>query len=738
MLPTDTAMISGDWVRCRSRYWRAIERRLDGGVAVWCVQGRLDLPRYLFSPPDEMTVVRTRTRMVTRRRWMRACADLLSDSRPCWWPRGARRLPIDRHPYQYVPAMLLLSGGTRRLLLADDVGLGKTVQAAILLHELHARDPEASSLVVVPAPLTAQWREELRVRAALDARVLDGAALREETRLDAEANRAGACVITSLDLVRQPEVAALLSRTSWTLLILDEAHAAAPGTARLDAVERLARVSERLLLLTATPHGAGEAGVEALLALGRRPGERPMQVLRRASATLQRPERRTRVLRVHLPPPHAAICRALDAYAERARRDGREGGLLPALVLRRRGASCPAALVRSLSRRLAVLGTAAPDPQPALPWNDSAGAADDVDGDDDEAMRVGSWNDERAEREVLGTLLATAERLPPAGAVLDAVARLIRRCREPVVVYTAFVDALRALRAALPAAMRVVAVHGLQPMDLRVHAVEAFVGGHADVLLATDAAAEGLNLHERCRLVLHAEVPVSARRFIQRTGRVDRFGQARRVHTVIFASDTGHDREALERLSLGRERADAWASRAASARCRRLTVAERALAADARGDTTTAHLRDRSEAGRLACSLTASRWHRLTRRLQVPPDTAALAICTLDASGGPLVASESPVVCLTAEHASGLEAGCLEAAARPIVVRQLRRVTRTAAAAHRCQLDAWDAAVRLKRDLLADPALFDEGPPDAAIRPDDEPTRPTVRMTLRLLLQRRP
>ena len=192
-------------------------------------------------------------------------------------------------------------------------------------------------------------------------------------------------------------------------------------------------------------------------------------------------------------------------------------------------------------------------------------------------MRVGAWSDEREERDELERILTLARRLPPAGRKLHAVARLVRRCHEPAVVFTAFVDTLRALRVCLRDA-RVVVVHGQQPDALRAQAIEAFTWGDADVLLTTDASAEGLNLHARCRLVVHAEVPVSARSFLQRTGRVDRYGQTRRVHAVVFASATVEDRDALARLRAKADDADEWLAGVSPPTCRRTALAARVMA----------------------------------------------------------------------------------------------------------------------------------------------------------------
>ena len=154
-------------------------------------------------------------------------------------------------------------------------------------------------------------------------------------------------------------------------------------------------------------------------------------------------------------------------------------------------------------------------------------------------------------------------------------------------VFTAFLDTLRALRALLPAE-GVVMVHGEQPDALRAHAIRSFTAGDAMVLLATDTAAEGLNLHARCRLVVHAEVPSSIRVFEQRTGRLDRYGQSRRVHAIVMSSLTREDREAMERLRTHALRDEQWIAGVGASRCRRSAVAARRLALDVAQERPTA------------------------------------------------------------------------------------------------------------------------------------------------------
>ncbi len=699
-------------VRCRARTWRVLDMRHHAGTTTWRLAQGAEIPRLLAAPPDDVREVAGRYRRVSRRGWVRAALAHARSAAPGWWPVTATGLPVDALAWQFVPAMMILSGHHRRVLLADEVGMGKTVQAGLLLREIHAREPDATTLVVSPPGLLTQWHAELCTRVRLDAAILDAAALRREAaqpRAIVDASRAGTCWLVSIDLLRQPDVVALLAGRRWTLLVVDEAHSAAPGTARLAAVSRVASASVRVLLLTATPAASGAGAADDLRRVGGRGSEAPMPVLRRSASLLARPPRRTCVVKVDIGTAHQALCSLLDGFVARARHESGARGLLPAMVLRRRGSSCPAALRRSLERRLTVLGHAAPLPASRLPGLFDAEPLPDQDATDDELMRMPAWADAEAERGAIERLLRRVRELPAAGRKLECVARLVRRCQQPVVIFTAFLDTLRALRPLLPRDGLVV-VHGEQPDALRGEALEAFTKGQASVLLTTDAAAEGLNLHARCRLVIHAEVPASARSLEQRNGRLDRYGQARRVHAVIMASRAVEDVGALARLRARAENDEAWMAGVTPVRCRRSSVAAAHLRHAARSVPLNVTLMPTHGGDHLgavpACALRPRRWRRLARRLQLGNTEQAVWAATLRIAGGPeLSACRVPVVVASDARMDEPE---LTAALRchPVLrvpVSRARRLARRLAAWER---ETTRSIASTTGDREAAPALF--------------------------------
>jgi hypothetical protein len=164
----------------------------------------------------------------------------------------------------------------------------------------------------------------------------------------------------------------------------------------------------------------------------------------------------------------------------------------------------------------------------------------DPDSDDEPGGELGvaGLRDSLEETRLLQRLAALAHAASAGESKLRALMRLIRRAREPVLVFTEYRDTLQRLAAVLDT-FAPLQLHGGLTSRERLDVLRRFTAGDAAVLLATDAASEGLNLHQRCRLVVNLELPWTPLRLEQRIGRVDRLGQPRRVHALqLVAADT--------------------------------------------------------------------------------------------------------------------------------------------------------------------------------------------------------
>ncbi|HVQ13586.1 MAG TPA: DEAD/DEAH box helicase, partial [Vicinamibacterales bacterium] len=483
-------------------------------------------------------------RRVPLRKWRHLTRAILAEATPAWPSlRTGLRARISLLPFQLEPALAITHGSTSRVLIADEVGLGKTIQAALIVGEILERTRHARVLIVAPASLKDQWRAELHDRFQIEVWVADSVSL---ARLGTEwgTGNPWTCwpvAITSIDFVKRPEVMRALEALVWDAIIFDEAHGLTGRSDRALAAGTLARRARTVVLLTATPHSGDERAFETLCSIGDLAGEFPLLTFRRTRDDVGLAvSRKTLSLRVHPTLAEREMHRELQAYVRKVRSERGSGGdaaHLAMMVLTRRACSSASSLLRSIERRLALLAN---DPaslsQLTLPLFESS--------DDDEPgaeLAVAGLNDRDDECRRLERIRALAARAQAGESKMLALRRLLRRAHEPAIVFTEYRDTLVRL-AALLEGHRPVTLHGGLTLSERRDSLRAFTGGATRVLLATDAASEGLNLHQRCRLVINLELPWTPLRLEQRIGRVERIGQSRRVHAVhLLACGTSEE-----------------------------------------------------------------------------------------------------------------------------------------------------------------------------------------------------
>jgi hypothetical protein len=317
---------SGTLVEARGERWRVVESIEHEGCAtcrlVGAAASNLGVRRALLVPFDRPRPIAhvPRWRRVGRRRWVLACRALMASDAGAAGLRGAADARLDLLDYQLEPA-LASAHGALRLLLADEVGLGKTVQAGLILADLSARSESPRSLVLCPAGLCAQWQHELAHRFGLHAAVVDLPALRgmfRQVSPDSFPWDRLPLAIASVDFVKRPEVLQGMAHIRWDMLVVDEAHLSALAPERAAAVSWLARRSRRVALLTATPHPGEADAFDALCRVGQLAGDGPIVMFRRTRAGLGMPAgRRVRVLALRLSPAERAHHRALHRYTSR-------------------------------------------------------------------------------------------------------------------------------------------------------------------------------------------------------------------------------------------------------------------------------------------------------------------------------------------------------------------------------------------------------------------------------------
>ena len=481
--------------------------------------------------------------------------------------RGAAASGIRLLPYQLEPA-LAICRGVSRVLIADDVGLGKTIQAGLIVVELAARADAFRALVLAPAGLIPQWSRELRDHFDIRATVADAAWLRAASRqMPADVNpwSLDGVYLASVDFSKRAEVLKSIEDLLWDVVVVDEAHGAGPGTDRRDAVNAIARRARRVVLLTATPDNGEPGRMDDLCGLGEE-SERPIPITvfrRLRSEAAGSVPRRTRFQTVRPTDQERQMHRLLERYTKRLWIEGKARGdpraRLVSIVLRKRGLSSASSLAASARRRLDLLDSATPDPaaqQLRLPIDDD-GLLEDA--EPDAVLGAPGLGDAPRERRWLAAIIEAALYASRHESKAARLTRLLSKVREPVIVFTEYRDTLARLARSLSGqGPGVVSIHGGMDASERDAVVRKF-NEECLWLLATDAAAEGLNLHARCRIVIHYELPWSPTRLEQRCGRVDRMGQTRRVHEIaLIADDTA---ESLVLAPLGRRIARAWSAK---------------------------------------------------------------------------------------------------------------------------------------------------------------------------------
>ncbi len=485
-----------------------------------------------------------------------------------------------------------------RLLLADGVGLGKTIEAGLIACELIARRRAHRVLIVAPAgPLLVQWAQEMRQRFGLRfTAITDAVSLQQQRRkleLGGNPFDAIALCMTSLDFAKQERVLEELERSAWDLAIIDEAHhcISAGSTDREDTQRRrlaevIARRSDGLLLLTATPHDGYDSHFASLIELldpslvdgrgGLRGSVYRRHVVRRLKSHIHDPatgaplfrERRVIPVKVELDGAplepvrlfHQALAALIAPRLRRASQGREHADALAFISLLKRSVSTISACVNTLRvvveryrqadkveaevlrrerarslrayrKRLQRFGVLNEGDESDLAELEADGMATDLlSFSPTELVALTRSN---ATIEALDALIRLGEAAESADPKLNIIGREVRAIRAAhpatnVLIYTEYADsqsaALHALRLC---GGEVLAISGVDSERERTRVAERCAEEDGIILVSTDSLAEGLNLHQHCFNLIHLDLPYNPNRLEQRNGRIDRYGQER-------------------------------------------------------------------------------------------------------------------------------------------------------------------------------------------------------------------
>ena len=481
---------------------------------------------------------------------------------------------VEIFPHQ-IDEVIKIVDEQQRLLLADEVGLGKTITTALVASELKARGIVKRMLFVVPKSLTIKWKDELNSRFELDAKIIDSDYVKAHGNPFRDKEY---CYVSSMDYLKQDHVITLLKDSNIIdLVVIDEAHKLASGTERYKLGEYLANKSTFMLMLTATPHnGDDDDYLDRIRLLDPYISDidtsRYLLIRNIKEDVIDLdgkevfPSRESKTVEVKLSDEEAKVHEMLDNYLaflqKNSRGDRRREGAARFLstLFRKRASSSIHALKLSLERRLEKLGTI------------------DLDAFDKAVKRIRESEEEFDEEEysrdeeeyVIGyTPITMLQREHNSiKEILDAINSISRDSKfemllnwietikknnnnddkTKIVIFTEYKDTLQYLKDKLSNKYEVVSIDGSMSIYERNNMLNDF-RSDKDIMVCTDAAGEGIDM-QFCNIMINYDLPWNPNRLEQRMGRIHRIGQKRNVYYYNFVLDTHNtiDGYILEKL----------------------------------------------------------------------------------------------------------------------------------------------------------------------------------------------
>ncbi len=457
---------------------------------------------------------------------------------------------MDMVPYQLDPALQALDQPRQRILIADAVGLGKTMEAGVLLSELIRRGRGKRILVVTMKSMLTQFQKELWSRFTIPLTRLDSIGLqRVRSRIPSNHNPFYYFdkSIISIDTLKQDnEFRVHLEKAYWDIIVIDEAQNVAERGHGRTQRSRLARLlsgrSDSLIMLSATPHDGRARSFASLMnmldptAIANPDDYGPEDIqglfIRRFKKDIQHQvqssfqERRIGVCRVEASTQEERAYDKLSSLNIRTLDKKSKGGQLFKTTLEKALFSSPAACLETIDARL-------------------------------EQLKKRGEETSSSDKEELESLRQAVARIGPGE--FSRFQKLIQLLQEPgsdlywtgkdpedrLVIFTERIATLEFLREHLPGKLglkeeQVALLHGGLSDIEQQRIVEDFGRQKSPLrlLLASDVASEGINLHYLSHRLIHFDIPWSLMVFQQRNGRIDRYGQERTplIHYLVTQS----------------------------------------------------------------------------------------------------------------------------------------------------------------------------------------------------------
>ncbi len=527
--------------------------------------------------------------------------DLIHGSAPFL---SLHRSSVVPYNYQMVPLVLALEKPTTRMLIGDDVGLGKTIEAGLIISELIQRGKVKRVIFLTPASLKQQWKEALDYFFHINATIIDSFSRKEfEKELPAGANpwQYFQFVIASVDYAKSPDIKQQIHEQQWDLLLVDEVHLcarphsnahAAKQQKRYELVKDLSKKISNVLFLTATPHNGYSDSFASILeminpeiVLKNGNGEITFNKAKARYNVIQRnrkkleawyekqgkkspfPARDQKEVIID-PKPNGKLLQLLDAVErygdfilksakDKESRKVRNIANWVAIHFQKRAISSPYAVLKSLKNRISTIQN----------------KVDTLSESEEETLENYVYDlfsdDERITEEMASLRLdfealsqdeiAELKRIIEFGETLtakddeklqklktDILPELM--AKDPkVIIFTKYKDTLDYLEKHLKTKdFDTFTMHGEMSLNARAEIFGKFDRAKKAILIATDVISEGLNLQRLASNIVHYELPWNPNRLEQRNGRIDRIGQKREtVNIRTLVVDKSLDKEIL-------------------------------------------------------------------------------------------------------------------------------------------------------------------------------------------------
>lgn len=575
----------GALIAARGREWVVLPDSTDD----------LIIARPLGGTDDEIAGISTALEEVQPASFLLPDPEKIGDYRSCRMLRDALRLgfrssagpfrcfgkiAVEPRPYQLVPLLIALKLDPIRLLIADDVGVGKTIEALLIARELLDRGECQRLTVLCPPHLAEQWQKELDEKFHIEAKlVLSGTVRSLECHcpIGQSLYEVYPHTVTSIDYIKSDRRRSEFIRTCPEIVIVDEAHGCSYDNIhyrgqhqRYELIRDLTSDPKRhIIFVTATPHSGKEAAFRSLLGFLNKnfsnlpddlSGKENESVRRKVAAHfIQRrradilhfldketffPKREDKEDTYTLTPEYKRLFSRILSYAREIVRDETGGQhrmrvrWWSALALLRSLASSPAAASATLRSRSATADTDTSEEADEIGRRQILDQ-DDVATNDASDITPGAVtpNDDGADngisRRRFQEMAREADKLRGRGdAKLQKAAQLIKELIDNgyrPIVFCRFIQTAEyvaeQLRNILPKKVAITAVTGMLPPEDRERRVLHLAEQNPRVLVCTDCLSEGINLQEHFDAVFHYDLNWNPTRHEQREGRVDRYGQ---------------------------------------------------------------------------------------------------------------------------------------------------------------------------------------------------------------------